>query len=115
MAARTGATRKVVKIDEEKCDGCGLCIPACAEGALEIIDGKARLVSEIYCDGLSACLYECPQGPSALRRGRRGRVQRRGSGALPGSSGMGVRVERCPVVAPRRPLASLADMARREG
>ncbi len=53
--------RKIVHIDEEKCDGCGLCVPSCAEGALQIIDGKARLVSEIYCDGLGACLGECPQ------------------------------------------------------
>jgi NAD-dependent dihydropyrimidine dehydrogenase PreA subunit len=54
--------RKVVKIDEEKCNGCGLCVPSCAEGALRIIDGKARLVSEKYCDGLGSCLGECPQG-----------------------------------------------------
>lgn len=54
--------RNIVKIDEEKCNGCGLCVPSCAEGALQIIDGKARLVSEIYCDGLGACLGECPQG-----------------------------------------------------
>ena len=54
--------RKIFKIDEEKCDGCGNCVPACAEGALEIVDGKARLVSEVYCDGLGACLGECPQG-----------------------------------------------------
>ena len=54
-------TRKIIKIDEEKCDGCGLCVPACAEGAIQIIDGKARLVSEVYCDGLGACLGECPQ------------------------------------------------------
>jgi NAD-dependent dihydropyrimidine dehydrogenase PreA subunit len=55
------ALRKIVKIDEEKCDGCGQCVPACSEGALEIIDGKARLVSEVYCDGLGDCLGECPQ------------------------------------------------------
>ena len=55
------ATRKIIKIDEEKCDGCGLCASACAEGALRIIDGKARLVSETYCDGLGACLGECPR------------------------------------------------------
>ncbi len=54
--------RKVVKIDEEKCDGCGLCIPACPEGALQIVDGKARLVKESYCDGLGACLGHCPRG-----------------------------------------------------
>jgi len=55
------SVRKVITIDEEKCDGCGQCVPACAEGALKIIDGKARLVSETYCDGLGACLGECPQ------------------------------------------------------
>ncbi|WP_287155732.1 4Fe-4S binding protein [Candidatus Solincola tengchongensis] len=54
--------RKIVHIDEEKCDGCGLCVEACAEGAIAIIDGKARLVSEAYCDGLGACLGECPRG-----------------------------------------------------
>jgi ferredoxin len=54
--------RKIIKIDEEKCDGCGLCIPACPEGALQIIDGKARLVKESFCDGLGACLGECPKG-----------------------------------------------------
>lgn len=54
--------RKIIKIDEEKCNGCGACVPACAEGAIQIIDGKAKLVSEKYCDGLGACLGECPQG-----------------------------------------------------
>ncbi len=53
--------RKIIRIDEEKCNGCGLCIPACAEGAIVMIDGKARLVAEKYCDGLGACLGECPQ------------------------------------------------------
>jgi ferredoxin len=55
------AIRNIVNIDEEKCNGCGLCISSCKEGAIAIIDGKAKLVSDIYCDGLGACLGECPQ------------------------------------------------------
>jgi NAD-dependent dihydropyrimidine dehydrogenase PreA subunit len=54
-------TRKIVKINEEKCNGCGVCIISCAEGALKIVDGKAKLISEQYCDGLGNCL-NCPQG-----------------------------------------------------
>jgi ferredoxin len=54
--------RKIIEIDEELCDGCGQCVPSCAEGALEIVDGKAKLVADIYCDGLGACLGECPTG-----------------------------------------------------
>lgn len=53
--------RKIVQIDQDKCNGCGLCIPNCAEGALKIVDGKAKLVSDKYCDGLGACLGHCPQ------------------------------------------------------
>jgi NAD-dependent dihydropyrimidine dehydrogenase PreA subunit len=59
-------TRKIVRIDEEKCNGCGLCIPNCAEGALKIIDGKAKLISEKFCDGLGACLGHCPQDAVAV-------------------------------------------------
>jgi ferredoxin len=58
--------RKIIEIDEELCDGCGNCVPSCAEGALEIIDGKARVIAEIYCDGLGACLGECPTGALKL-------------------------------------------------
>lgn len=54
--------RKIIQIDEKKCDGCGLCVPACAEGAIQVIGGKAKLVAEVYCDGLGACLGECPTG-----------------------------------------------------
>ena len=55
------AMRNIVEIDEEKCDGCGLCVIECAEGALEIRDGKAKIIKEMYCDGLGACIGECPQ------------------------------------------------------
>ena len=58
--------RKTIRIDEEKCDGCGLCIPSCPEGALQIIDGKAKLVKESFCDGLGACLGDCPRGALAI-------------------------------------------------
>ena len=54
-------TRKIIEIDEERCDGCGNCVISCAEGALQIIDGKAKVISDNLCDGLGACLGECPQ------------------------------------------------------
>lgn len=54
--------RKVIQIDEEKCNGCGVCVPSCNEGAIKIIDGKARLISDLFCDGLGACLGDCPEG-----------------------------------------------------
>jgi ferredoxin len=56
------ATRQIIKIDQEKCDGCGLCVPSCAEGAIVIVDGKAQLLADKFCDGLGACLGECPAG-----------------------------------------------------
>jgi NAD-dependent dihydropyrimidine dehydrogenase PreA subunit len=54
--------REIVRIDEELCDGCGLCVPNCAEGAIRVVDGKARIVADKYCDGLGACLGHCPRG-----------------------------------------------------
>ncbi len=60
--------RNIIKINEEKCNGCGLCAKACAEGAIQIINGKAKLVSEIYCDGLGACLGHCPQGAITIEQ-----------------------------------------------
>jgi NAD-dependent dihydropyrimidine dehydrogenase PreA subunit len=60
--------RNIVKIDETKCNGCGLCVPACAEGAIRIVDGKARLVAENLCDGLGACLGDCPRGAITLEQ-----------------------------------------------
>jgi len=58
--------RTIIKINEEKCNGCGMCVAGCHEGALQIIDGKARLISELFCDGLGACIGECPEGAIEL-------------------------------------------------
>jgi len=55
------AKRQIIKIDAQKCNGCGLCIPNCPEGAIQIIDNKARLISDLFCDGLGACIGHCPQ------------------------------------------------------
>jgi len=60
--------RNIVKIDEDKCNGCGQCVDACIEGAIELIDGKAKLVSEIYCDGLGACIGTCPQDAITIEK-----------------------------------------------
>ncbi len=56
------AKRQIIRIDQEKCDGCGMCVPSCAEGAIQIVGGKAQLLADRFCDGLGACLGECPQG-----------------------------------------------------
>lgn len=58
--------RQIVKIDEALCNGCGLCIPNCAEGVLQIINGKAKLISDLFCEGLGTCLGHCPQGANII-------------------------------------------------
>ncbi|MBS3734894.1 MAG: 4Fe-4S binding protein [Phycisphaerae bacterium] len=60
--------RDIVRIDEDKCDGCGVCVPSCAEGAIQVVDGKARLVAENLCDGLGACLGTCPKGAITIEQ-----------------------------------------------
>lgn len=60
--------RDIIKIDEEKCNGCGMCVPNCHEGALQVIDGKVRLVSELMCDGLGACIGHCPEGAITIEK-----------------------------------------------
>ncbi len=60
--------RQIIRIDEEKCNGCGQCAAACAEGAIQMVDGKARLVSEVFCDGLGACIGECPVDAITIER-----------------------------------------------
>ena len=64
----TNMIREIVRIDEDKCDGCGLCVPACAEGAIQIIDGKARLIADNLCDGLGACLGDCPRDAITIEK-----------------------------------------------
>ncbi len=59
--------RNIISIDEDKCNGCGICVTACHEGAIQMIDGKARLVTESYCDGLGDCLPECPTGAITMQ------------------------------------------------
>jgi len=60
--------RSIIKIDEEKCNGCGNCVPNCHEGALQVIDGKVRLISDLMCDGLGACIGHCPQGAITIEQ-----------------------------------------------
>ncbi len=63
--------RKIITIDENKCTGCELCLPGCPEGALQMIEGKARLISDLFCDGLGAAWDIAPRGRSPSRSGRR--------------------------------------------
>ncbi|MGQ9689629.1 MAG: ATP-binding protein [Desulfobaccales bacterium] len=76
--------RQVITIDQEKCDGCGQCVPSCAEGAIVMVDGKARLLADKYCDGLGACLGECPVGAITIEEREADAFVGPAPGVLPG-------------------------------
>ncbi len=87
------AKRQIVRIDQEKCDGCGMCVPSCAEGAIQIVDGKALLLADKFCDGLGACLGACPQGALTIE----GREAEEFVGPAPGAE---VHASHAPAPAP---------------
>jgi len=115
--------RKIIEIDEERCDGCGQCVPDCAEGALQIVDGKVRMLGEEYCDGLGACLGSCPQGAlriaereadefdveavEKLLESRKGQVKKKSAPTAPTNGLAGVKIQ-TPCQAANKPRLNLA-------
>jgi NAD-dependent dihydropyrimidine dehydrogenase PreA subunit len=100
--------RRVIKIDEEKCTGCGQCVPDCKEGAIEIVNGKAKLVREDYCDGLGSCIGHCPAGAISMETGESKSAD---ENALPGLMNWPVQLMLAPVEAPYLKNADLVIAA----
>jgi len=97
--------REIVTIDEELCDGCGECVPSCHEGALQIVDGKARLVSDRLCDGLGDCLGHCPQGAIRVERREVAAYDEKAVRAHLQNEGLPVAPDEKPHAAPQAPAA----------
>ena len=100
--------RQIIRIDQEKCDGCGMCVPSCAEGAIQIVDGKAQLLADKFCDGLGACLGECPQGALTIEE----RDADEFVGPAPGAAAPHPASQPAPETAPAEPEAFVCPGSR---